>query len=123
VTYLNLEVPRNGHGQRGLIITRREIDFVTGIETRAPIDLTGWTIESKAQPIAGDGQILATAAITITDASGGRITITWNGADFDGYGEATALTKASYDIKLTPPSGLKFIWIRGHLHILSESTP
>lgn len=109
----DIEVPRQGDWLRTLAFT--DIDYT-------PIDLAGCTLAWQARAIAGSGGVLASAAITITDATAGQIEAKWHGPDFDSYGLTTEIVRVAHDLKLTYADSVVQVLLRGQLLIFPEVT-
>lgn len=110
---LDIEVPRNGdyYGEWRL----EDIDG-------NPIDLTGHTLTMQARPVAGDTTVIAYATLDLVEPADGRVTVRWQGSDFDGFGNVFQLTRAAYDLRDIYPDGVIQIPVRGHLLITPEAT-
>lgn len=112
-TRLDIRVPRQGSYFQEWQL--RDIDEV-------PIDLTGHTLAADARLIAGDGSVIASADIVMTEAITGRFNIVWNGADFDTVGEHTEVVRVAYDLKHTFPDSLVEVPVAGQLLLMPEVT-
>lgn len=107
---LNIDVPRNGHFMRDLTVYAQDGSIV---------DLTGATLEADARDIPG-GTVIASAALTIIEASAGVFRMIWTGADFDAFGSLTEVARPSYDCKITK-AGITDVF-RGQINLIPEST-
>jgi len=110
---LDISVPRNG-------------DFLASFQlcdsAGAAIDLTGHTLQSSARIIAGDGGIIASAIVAITEAAAGRFSMRWRGEDFDAHGEPTRVSRFDFDLVHQYPDGVRLVPLRGAIHLIPEST-
>ncbi len=111
---LDIEVPRNGD-----YFEEWQLIDVAGL----PIDITGHTLQAKAQEIAGDGVVVGEATIAIVEAATGRFTMRWRGEDFDDLGEPTVRVSIAYDLKHTYPDGVRIVPAWGFLLLKPEATP
>ncbi|MET3710421.1 hypothetical protein ABIC65_001101 [Sphingomonas trueperi] len=109
----DIEVPRQGDWPKELVLT--DIDG-------APINLTGATVEWKSRAIAGAGAVLAAATVNIVEPLSGRISARWHGPDFDAFGLPTEAVRVAHDLKLTYPTGIVDVLLRGQLIIYPEVT-
>jgi hypothetical protein len=108
---LNIDLPRNGHFLRELTVYAQDGSVV---------DLTGATLEASARDIPG-GTIIASAAVSLVEATAGKLELLWTGSDFDSFGSLTQVARPSYDLKITL-NGITDV-IRGQINLLPESTP
>lgn len=110
---LDISVPRNGDFLA---------DFQLCDSAGVGIDLTGHTLQSGARIIAGDGSVIASATVTVTEATAGRFSMRWRGGDFDPYGEPTRVSRFDFDLTHRYPDGVRLVPLRGTLHLIPEST-
>lgn len=110
---LNLEVPRNGHYAQGWVLNDNE---------GAPIDLAGHALELKIRAVAGQGGVLATAAIDIYDAPSGRFTVEINGADLAALDGSSEIVRLAYDLAHTYPDGVEMVPVRGLILLMPGVT-
>lgn len=110
---LNIEVPRQGDWIKELQLTD-----IAGV----PIDLSGHSLAWSARLVAGSGGVVATATVSILEASEGRIRARWHGPDFDAVGIATQIVRVAHDLKETYPDGSIDVPFRGQLNIYPEVT-
>lgn len=109
----DIEVPRNGHYY--------ELWQITDVDQQ-PIDLTGHTLSMAARDAAGTGAIIATAILSIDDATAGSFHVKWTGSDFDAVQGATEVVRLAYDFKDTFVGVTKIV-CRGHIVLFPEVTP
>jgi hypothetical protein len=109
----DIEVPRQGDWVKELQLT--DIDG-------GPISIGGCTFEWKARAIAGAGSVLASASVTILEASEGIVRAVWHGPDFDSHGLVTERVRVAHDLKQTYPDGTIDVPFRGQLILYPEVT-
>lgn len=108
---LDIDLARNGHFQR---------DITAYAQDGSIIDLTGATLEASATDIPG-GDVIASADLSIIEASGGVFRMLWTGSDFDDFGSLTEIARPAYDCKITK-AGITDVF-RGQINLMPESTP
>lgn len=111
MTVLNIDLPRNGHFLREITAYAQDGSIV---------DLTSATIEASATDIPG-GTVIASAVVTIVEASAGKFQMLWTGSDFDSFGSLTEVARPSYDAKITH-GGVTDVF-RGQINLIPECTP
>lgn len=109
---MNFDLPRAGHFLREYTLVGQD---------DSPIDLSTATITASARDVPG-GTVLASAAVTKTDASAGKFELLWTGSDFDAYGSDSEVARPCYDVKVTD-AGVAEIPFRGQINLLPEITP
>ena len=85
-----------------------------------PIDLTEAIIVARAKRRAGDGPVLASAVITPIELDDGSFSYRFRGSDFDGYGSVYAETVTDWDMLITYPSGVRQVYLKGHIFLTPE---
>jgi hypothetical protein len=113
---LDLEVPRNGSDMRTLQLFTEDS---AGVEV--PLDLTGMDASATARDVFG-GSTIVGASVSIIEAAQGKISLSWLGSNFDGFGDAFADSVAAWDLKLVDVDGVPVVPVRGILHITPEAT-
>lgn len=86
------------------------------------LDLTDQTLEMDCRAIAGSGPVIASATISVVEATEGRFTVDWDGADFDGVSVDTEIVRLAYDLLRTDSTGTPTIDARGHIVLLPGVT-
>lgn len=110
---LTIEVPRNGWYAQGWVLADNDGEV---------IDLTGHTLDLKIRAVAGQGVVLATAAIDIYDALNGRFTIEIDGADLAALDGSSELVRLAYDLVHTYADGVEMIPVRGQILLMPGVT-
>lgn len=104
-----ISIPRNGHYQEQWQFNVRNVDDTAW----EPMDLTDHTLNMDFRYVAGQGSVLASASIAITDAVNGAMTITIDGSDFSDVDGESEIVTLAYDLADTYESITK-IYPRGH---------
>lgn len=89
--------------QADITLFRNEVRTFSGqyvADDDTPISLTGITLASSAKAQAGDDDVVTSATFNVTNASQGLFTYSWDGADFDAYGNVTSECRLAYDLKV-----------------------
>jgi hypothetical protein len=113
---LDLEVPRNGSDARILQLFATDED---GVE--AAIDITGFSFSVQARDAFG-GDVIATASVTVIEATEGKIQVEWLGSAFDAFGDIFATAVAAWDLKQVDASAKPTVPVRGLIYITPEAT-
>lgn len=87
----------------------------------AVVDLTGATLAAVAASHAGEPTV-ATATINITDATAGKFTMEWDGADFGAFGSTSEVGLLVYDLKMELDA-VPYIICFGCINLIPGITP
>lgn len=109
---LDLEVPRNGNYFQEWRLTDSD---------KAPLNLTGSTLEMDCRAISGAGAVIASATIVMVEPLNGQFTVNWTGSDFDAVDGPTEVVRLAYDLKRTF-GDITEIPVRGHILLIPEVT-
>ncbi|WP_066795021.1 hypothetical protein [Sphingomonas soli] len=110
---LNIVLPRQGD-----FVKEYQFTDTAGV----PVDITGHTLTWQARKTAGTGAVLASATITILEASSGRFKAKWHGPDFDEVEGPTEIVRVAHDLKDIYPNGVIDVPVRGQIILLPEVT-
>jgi len=106
-------VPRNGSYQQDWQLTANDGE---------PISLVGSELKMDIRPVAGQGDVIASASIDIHDAANGTFTVQIDGADFDAVPGETELVRLAYDLRHTFEDGVQHIYPRGQIQLMPGVT-
>lgn len=110
---LDVMVPRNGHYQA---------DWQINDDAEIAIDLTDSSLKLNIRSVAGQGAVLATAAIDPHDPTNGTFTVTINGADLSAVPGQSEIVRLAYDLVITFSDGKKGVLLRGQIILIPGVT-
>ena len=106
---LDIMVPRNGHYQQ---------DWQLLDNVGEPIDISDDALQLRVRAVAGQGSILASAAINPHDPTNGIFTVTLSGADFDSVSGESEIVRLAYDLVHIFSDGKRDIAVRGQIILM-----
>lgn len=111
--YLDIRVPRNGDYFEGWQLNDADGE---------PISLNGLALDMRIRAVAGQGNVLATAAITMSDPSLGIFTVRINGSSLASVAGQSEIVRLAYDLRVTYPDGVRAIPVEGQIILTPGAT-